>query len=128
MQKSSFYFLEKFAHSKHTFTLAEVLITIAVIGVVATLTASQLVQNYKKHVVATKLTKFATMYQNAIRLSEVENGSRDIWLRYYMEEGEFYLEYYNKYLRKYIKTTSEKVFEDGVAFGLADGKFLTIIL
>ena len=43
MQKSSFYFLEKFAHSKHAFPLAEVLITIAVIGVVATLTVSQLV-------------------------------------------------------------------------------------
>lgn len=39
-------------HRKHThkiaFTLSEVLITLGIIGVVATLTIPQLIQNYKK--------------------------------------------------------------------------------
>jgi len=115
--------------NKSAFTLAEVLIALLIIGIVAALTIPQLIQNYKKHVVATRLAKFSAMYQNAIRLAEAENGARNTWDFTLNESkydeisntGEICLKRYNKYLRKYIKTVSEKVLPDGVAFALADG-------
>lgn len=42
---------------KIAFTLAEVLITLGVIGVVAAMTIPTLITSYQKHVVETKLTK-----------------------------------------------------------------------
>lgn len=40
------------------FTLAETLITLGIIGVVAGLTIPTLISNYRKHVVETRLEKF----------------------------------------------------------------------
>ena len=41
--------------AKMAFTLAEVLITLGVIGVVAALTLPTLIQNYEKHVITNRL-------------------------------------------------------------------------
>ncbi len=100
------------------FTLAEVLITLAIIGVVAALTIPSLVQGYKKRVVETKLVKFYSTINNALDMSEVDNGSRLYWdtLDSYCEfedndaeiktcvaGTEDALLWYKKYLAKYIK-------------------------
>jgi len=102
---------------RNAFTLAEVLITLAVIGVVAALTIPGLVQGYKKRVVETKLAKFYSTINQALSLSEVDNGDRLHWdaLTSYCvavenEDGskscqtgtEESLLWYNKYLAKYI--------------------------
>lgn len=47
-----------FTKTNPAFTLAEVLITLGIIGVVAALTIPVLTQNYKKRVVETRLQKF----------------------------------------------------------------------
>ncbi len=64
---------------KAAFTLAEVLITLAVIGIVAAMTIPTLIQSYKKQVATTKLKKFYSMMEQAIKLSEIDNGSVEYW-------------------------------------------------
>lgn len=61
------------------FTLAEVLITLGIVGVVSALTLPVLVQNYRNNVVETKLRKFYTEINQAIQLSEAEYGAKESW-------------------------------------------------
>lgn len=61
------------------FTLAEVLITLGIIGVVAALTIPPLVQKHKKMVVETRLKHFYSTINQAIVLSETENLSKEDW-------------------------------------------------
>lgn len=61
------------------FTLAEILITLGIIGVVAALTMPVLIQNHRKSEIETKLKKVYTIMNQAIMLSENENGEREDW-------------------------------------------------
>lgn len=61
------------------FTLAEVLITLGIIGVVAALTIPNLIKNYQKEQYVTQVKKVYTTIEQAIKLSEVENGSYNTW-------------------------------------------------
>ena len=113
--------------NKFGFTLAEVLITLGIIGVVAALTMPTLIQNYKKNVLSTRISKFASTYQQAVKMVEAEHGDFSQW-QYdnidntnFNSTGKEYLKHYNKYMNKYLKTVSHKVLPDGVAFLLSDG-------
>lgn len=108
-------------HRKSAFTLAEVLITLGIIGIVAALTMPTLIQNYKKNVLSTRISKFASTYQQAVRMAEAEHGEFSQWEDSTSETGEEYLKHYNKYMSKYLKTVSHKILPDGVAFSLSDG-------
>ena len=68
-----------FRHWCGAFTLAEVLITLGIIGVVAAMTLPSLVQNYRKSVVENKLKSEYSLIFNAIRMSEAKNGSSEDW-------------------------------------------------
>ena len=68
-----------FRHWCGAFTLAEVLITLGIIGVVAAMTLPSLVQNYRKSVVENKLKSEYSLISNAIRMSEAKNGSSEDW-------------------------------------------------
>ena len=57
-------------HKKVAFTLAEVLITLGIIGVVAALTIPNVVSNYKKKVVETRLAQLYSVLNQAVELSE----------------------------------------------------------
>ena len=61
------------------FTLAEVLITLGVIGVVAAITMPTIISHYKKRVVETSLQKTYSMISQAMKLSESEHGDSDNW-------------------------------------------------
>ncbi|MEE3350197.1 MAG: type II secretion system protein, partial [Candidatus Gastranaerophilaceae bacterium] len=74
--------LKRVQHDKKkkvAFTLAEVLITLGIIGVVAALTLPALMQNYRNHVVEARLKKFYTTFNQAIKLAEVEHGDKKYW-------------------------------------------------
>ncbi len=64
---------------KIAFTLAEVLITLGIIGVVASMTIPNVVANYKKKVVETRLLKIYSILNQAIVLSEADNGVCSTW-------------------------------------------------
>ena len=63
----------------HGFTLAEVLITLGVIGVVAAITMPMLIQNHQKHVTENRLKKSFSTLNQALKMSEVENGPAKYW-------------------------------------------------
>src|SRR5574344_1297483 len=65
---------------KHVaFTLAEVLIVLGIIGVVAAMTIPNLMHNYRKSMIETSLKKFYTTVNQAIKLSEIDNGASQDW-------------------------------------------------
>ena len=64
---------------KFAFTLSEVLITIAIIGIVAILTVPNLVTQYQKFVVETRLKKAYVTFTQAMQLAIAEYGSPKHW-------------------------------------------------
>lgn len=103
------------------FTLAEVLITLGIIGILAAMTLPTLIQHHRKRVVETSLSRFYSNMQNAIKLSEVENGDKLYWDEMgnscqikdedaenpeCVKGSETALVWWNKYMAKYIKTTN----------------------
>lgn len=61
------------------FTLAEVLITLGIIGVVAALTIPTLMQNADERANVVALKKAFSTLSNAYKLAEQENGTPDTW-------------------------------------------------
>ncbi len=64
---------------KKAFTLAEVLITMTIIGVVAAITIPVLENHYTEQTTVTKVKKFNSTFSNAVRLAIAENGLVDLW-------------------------------------------------
>ena len=114
------------------FTLAEVLITLGIIGVVAALTIPALIANHKKTAVETRLKKFYSVMNQAITQSELENGDKSTWnidMSVDKDNNDVSdnLEWYNKYLAKYLKTTKvEKNQDNYVAAYFSDGSIVVI--
>lgn len=77
------------------FTLAEVLITLGVIGIVAAMTMPMLLTKYQKQVTVERLKKFYSVMANVIKLSEYENGEMAYW--------EFPKESYDKSIDKFFQ-------------------------
>lgn len=65
--------------TKTGFTLAEVLITLAIIEIVAALTIPSVVQNYQKHQTVTKLKKVYSALSNTTNLAVADNGPIANW-------------------------------------------------
>ena len=117
-------FIEDFLHFKKGFTLAEVLITISIIGVVAALTIPTLVQSHKKHIVETKLKKFYSTINQAVTLAEVDYGNKCEWYADLkgakMDEDGKPVEgssnaqiWFNKYLAPYMNIEREEFTSNG---------------
>ena len=64
---------------KSAFTLAEVLITLAIIGVVAAMTIPTLVANYEKKLSVVRFQKAYAEIIQAVKLAEAEYGSMNTW-------------------------------------------------
>ena len=62
---------------KIAFTLAEVLITLGIIGIVAAMTLPTLIQSNKNKEVEAKLKKIYSVMNQAILLSEKDNGPKE---------------------------------------------------
>ena len=84
---------------KKGFTLAEVLITLAIIGVVAALTIPVLVQKYQKNALYTHFMKTYNTLSSAFTASINKNGDMDDWE---VIDGPEFLE---KYLIPFVKYT-----------------------
>ena len=61
------------------FTLAEVLITLAIIGVVAAMTIPTLISKYQERVTVTKVKKFYSDFSQAYQMAVMENGPLYSW-------------------------------------------------
>ncbi len=103
------------------FTLAEVLITIAVIGVVAALTIPTLINKYNQTVTETRLKQFYSSMNQAIQLSEIDNGSKTTWdFNEYCPTGSEYSEEcltknFEKFLKPYLKITGYEYIKPAIS-------------
>jgi prepilin-type N-terminal cleavage/methylation domain-containing protein len=84
---------------KLAFTLAEVLITLGIIGVVAALTLPSVITNYRKSEIETGFRKSFNTLTNAIELSKIDNGAMSTWAEGDITPPEFW----NIYLQPYLK-------------------------
>ena len=89
---------------KFGFTLAEALIAMAIIGIVAALTIPGLIKSYEQHVTLSKLKTSYSTFANAIKMSEVDNGAASEWevLRPDVTQQEFD-RWLDKYIMPYLK-------------------------
>jgi prepilin-type N-terminal cleavage/methylation domain-containing protein len=92
----------KTSHKKAAFTLAEVLIAIGIIGVVAAMTIPNLVTNYQKQQTATRLKDTYAILTNAIRLAEKDYDSISGWE---LNQADVMTDV-KKYLLPYMKATT----------------------
>lgn len=114
-------FIRRFFMKLNAFTLAEVLITLGIIGVVAALTMPSLIANTRKSEYSSKLKKFYSIMNQAIIMSELDNGPAGDWIKDGGIEGDITDEdgnpdfgknsdvitkYVNQYLKPYIKIVS----------------------
>ena len=92
---------------KKSFTLAEVLITLGVIGIVAAMTLPTLINKHNKQVTVTRLKQSYAILSEAVKQSEVVNGSSEYWN--YETDGETF---YKTYLKNYVKVIGEGALSD----------------
>ena len=64
---------------KAAFTLAEVLITLGVIGIVAAMTLPMLIEDYRKKEIPIRMKKFYSTIESAIQLAVLDNGDMQYW-------------------------------------------------
>ena len=100
-----------FAHTarmrKSAFTLAEVLITLGIIGVVASMTLPTLVNKYQKQETVARLSAAYSLVSQAIKRSEVDNGALDYW-NFELDSQTFS----DKYIKPYFQVIASYKAED----------------
>ncbi len=89
--------------TKKAFTLAEILITLGIIGIIAALTIPNLIYEYRKKSLETGLVRFYSTINQAFKLSAAENGDERQWTDF----GEDSCSFYKKYLAPYLKAEYE---------------------
>ena len=106
--------------------MAEVLITLGIIGVVAALTLPAVIQNYRKSVIETSVKKFYTSINQAIIMSERGNGDKESWSRTAWDADAS--PFWDKYFDKYMITIKRTKTRDGknTIFVFSDGSGLKI--
>ena len=118
---------------KPAFTLAEALITLTILGVVATIAIPSMSNNYKKQKIESYVKKFYIEANDAIKLSEAKNKKRTTWDFSQDVENEketnknvlFYKKYFIDYLpaRKLDSTDSNNalvVFSNGSGVNISE--------
>ncbi|MBP3924272.1 type II secretion system protein [bacterium] len=87
---------------KHAFTLAEVLITLGIIGVVAAMTMPTLIQKHQERVTVNKVKKFYSVISQAQLLAIKDHGYLDEWDvpdRATKKSAEKFMSYLTPYLK-----------------------------
>lgn len=117
---------------KNAFTLAELLITLGIIGIVAALTIPNLMANHRKQVIETRLQKFYSVFNQAILLAENKYGEIEYWDNADLFTPSGSGDWFNKYLAEFFTSKDVEVLSssyytswiklsDGSAFGMRFG-------
>ena len=84
---------------KRAFTLAEVLITLGIIGIVAAMTLPSLIGKYQKKETVAQLQKAYTVLNQAFRQAEAENESSEYWNESSNQASVIFEKYWKPYLK-----------------------------
>ena len=93
-----------FRHWCGAFTLAEVLITLGIIGVVAAMTMPSLMQNYKRQQATARIKKFVSVINQALISAENDLGPREDWVKGEGNNSDSAYDFLNTYIKPYIKS------------------------
>ena len=96
-----------FEQFKNGFTLAEVLITLVIIGVIAALTVSPLINTYVESSTVAKVKKGLSILGQAKKLAEVQNGSLDGWDYHFDDDRETTVAHFWQFLKPHISITKD---------------------
>jgi len=110
----------------YAFTLAEVLITLGIIGVVAAMTLPTLLSKYRKNVVISKLQKASSTIAQASNLATATYGTnyREVFEGF---DPDIALEMFNKYYTPFMKLDKVEKGQKGVFAYLTDGTALYFV-
>lgn len=102
------------------FTLAEVLITLGIIGIVAAMTLPTLVQHHKKKVVETRMAKFYSIFNQALLQSKIDNGDFKYWDFPKATDAEIMEKWHDRYIKPYVKILKTRVADVGSTYRAVD--------
>ncbi len=106
-------FTSHFSLKTPAFTLAEVLITLGIIGIVAAMTLPTLIMNHRKQVTVNKVKKFYTVMSQATNSAIAEYGSMEDWQGFTTAyNGPELQSWFDTYLKPYLKVIDEFVKTD----------------
>ena len=106
-------FTSHFSLKTPAFTLAEVLITLGIIGIVAAMTLPTMIMNHRKQVTVNKVKKFYTVMSQATNSAIAEYGSMEDWQGFTTtRNGEEMQNWFDTYLKPYLKVIDEFVKTD----------------
>ena len=90
---------------KNAFTLAELLIVLGIIGIVAALTMPTLISNYKNQVLVTSMQKSFSVLSQAMKMATIDEDDYQHWLVEDSANGTKKL--FEIYLKPYMQTIKE---------------------
>ncbi len=108
----------------YAFTLAEVLITLGIIGVVAAMTMPSLIQNYQKKQTAVKLERFYSIMSQAVLRWQQDEGLVPEDIRFssdMIRNGANTQKWFNETIGQYIQTVSQKSSNTAFTVAFNDG-------
>lgn len=114
---------------ERAFTLAEVLITLGIIGVVAALTLPTLINNYEKKVTVTKLKHFSSVMQQMTNLRtahSMENTTPTL-PPLGANNPELLEQYFDVYYKPYLKIAKVEKLQKGLLVSLKNGSAFYLI-
>jgi type II secretory pathway pseudopilin PulG len=111
---------------KYAFTLAEALITLGIIGVVAALTMPALIANHKKKVLITRIKKFYSSYNQAYNMKIADDGEIDASMLNVNDSPDAAMKFFNANYAPYMKVLKTEKTAKGMAAALPDGAGLYI--
>ena len=106
---------------KKAFSLAEILITLTIIGVIAVLVIPNLLKNYKKTEIEIQLKSTYSTLSNALKLAQIKHGSKNTMIEEALTNhgnktvGEYFLE---KNLEPHLKIVKSCKNENGKSCNL----------
>ncbi len=111
-------------HKKAAFTLAEVLITLGIIGIVAAMTMPSLITNYRKKQTAVRLERFYSIMSQAVLRWQQDEGIVPEDIRFPAEtvkNGVKTQEWFSSTIGKYITTTYQTTNGQNFSAAFNDG-------
>lgn len=90
------------------------------------MTIPTLVSSYEKKVAVTRLQKFYSSINQAIRFSEIENGPFSEWDAAPWADGQELEKWYDKYLDKHLRILSKDYSGKYLRLGFADGSGVNV--
>ena len=121
----------RFIHfPKSAFTLAEVLITLGIIGVVAAMTIPNLITEHQKRATVTKLQRAISVINQAYRLAYDDVGEVSAEEAFNMGSEEYFNTYWAPYIKVLTYCSSYKVcgYDSNYPFKNANGKSSSLTL